>query len=71
VNTGRTFPTGVGAPALLEIVRMIGRVRPIPAHPQNSSIAPPMEQPYFVPWMHSESSLMTRRGPRTPEQPDR
>ena len=40
VSTGRTFPTGVGAPILLEGLKMIGRVRPLLAHPQVSSIAP-------------------------------
>jgi hypothetical protein len=29
VSTGRTFPTGVGAPILLEGMQMIGRVRPL------------------------------------------
>jgi hypothetical protein len=28
VSTGRTFPTGVGAPILLEGLQVIGRVRP-------------------------------------------
>ena len=27
--TGRTFPTGVGAPILLEGLQVIGRVRPL------------------------------------------
>lgn len=42
VTMGRTFPTGVAAPILLENLRMIGRVQPSVdlAHPQ-SSIAPP------------------------------
>jgi hypothetical protein len=38
VSKGRTFPTGVAAPILLEGMRVIGRVRPSP-HPQVSSIA--------------------------------
>src|SRR5690349_9628943 len=29
VSTGRTFPTGVGAPILLEGLQVIGRVRPL------------------------------------------
>src|SRR5215207_8396919 len=29
VSTGRTFPTGVGAPTLLEGLQVIGRVRPL------------------------------------------
>jgi hypothetical protein len=39
VSTGRTFPTGVGAPILLEGLQVIGRVRPLLGHPQVSSIA--------------------------------
>ena len=29
MSTGRTLPTGVGAPVLLEGLKMIGRVRPL------------------------------------------
>jgi hypothetical protein len=31
VSKGRTFPTGVGAPILLEGMQVIGRVRPSPS----------------------------------------
>ena len=34
MSTGRTFPTGVGAPVLLEDLKITGRVRPLHAHPQ-------------------------------------
>jgi hypothetical protein len=40
VSTGRTLPTGVGAPILLDGLQVIGRVRPLLGHPQISSIAP-------------------------------
>src|SRR3954469_11267980 len=39
VSTGRTLPTGVGAPILLDGLQVIGRVRPLLGHPQVSSIA--------------------------------
>jgi hypothetical protein len=56
VSKGRTFPTGVGAPILLEGMQVIGRVRPSP-HPQVSSIAQALGcsvadltgQPYLAP----------------------
>jgi hypothetical protein len=44
VSKGRTFPTGVGAPILLEGIQVIGRVRASP-HPQVSSIAPSQLRP--------------------------
>jgi 3-oxoacyl-[acyl-carrier protein] reductase len=39
VSTGRTFPTGVGAPILLEHIKITRRVRPLQRHPHVSSIA--------------------------------
>jgi hypothetical protein len=41
VSTGRTFPTGVGAPILLEHTKITRRVRPLQRHPHVSSIARP------------------------------
>ena len=40
MSTGRTFPTGVGAPILLEHIKITRRVRPLQRHPHVSSIAP-------------------------------
>src|SRR4051794_27930673 len=40
VSTGRTLPTGVGAPILLEHTKITRRVRPLQRHPHVSSIAP-------------------------------
>ena len=48
VSTGRTFPTGVGAPILLDGLKMIGRVRPLLGHPQVSSIAPADHHPEAI-----------------------
>ena len=39
MSTGRTFPTGVGAPILLEHIKITRRVRPLQRHPHVSSIA--------------------------------
>jgi hypothetical protein len=39
VRTGRTFPTGVGAPILLEHTKITRRVRPLHHHPHVPSIA--------------------------------
>ncbi|HEY0690300.1 MAG TPA: hypothetical protein VGD71_14815 [Kribbella sp.] len=40
MSMGPTFPTGIGAPILLEGLQVIGRVTTPSAHPQVSSIAP-------------------------------
>ena len=39
MSTGRTFPTGVGAPILLEHTKITRRVRPLRRHPHVPSIA--------------------------------
>jgi hypothetical protein len=51
---GRAFPTGVGAPILLEDLRMIGRIRPSVdlVHPQVSSIARQSPQLRRVTYKH-------------------
>src|SRR3954454_4738972 len=68
VSTGRTFPTGVGAPILLEGLQVIGRVRPLLGHPQVSSIAPARLRP---PQRHSTGPGLVERPSPLPALPDR